>query len=1222
MARFRYDRGEWQRPVFLALFVGMLLAGLVALTLQLHELYLNRSPESIVSRFQSVLAERYNRVRRLELGIARAIAGLSPEEIVTVTLTPEQKAILAQEEAEVFLARGDSVLFWSTTYSPSTWWMLKEGSTTYRLNGVWYWVLRDTLPDGLAGAVLLKLHTDYPIGNRYLQFNWARSLRFLSGRGSPELYRLAPSLESACANNTPQPGNDFITLWFVLLLLSMCVAPIPSLSRWRFPAVMLAVCIILGLRVLLQLTHVCVGTFGLLFEPTLFASSNFIPSLGDFLLHCLCVLVCVFLLARLGTLDATKRSLLYDLTHWLWLALGTVLIFQIHTLCRELVFNSTFNLTPYFLANLSPYAFVAYLALAILASVGFYCLLKAFQGLVHRPWQFALVPWLIVLSICITSYLLDIERFPWVNLSLAVLSTLVAYLTARHTVRTHMFTGYISAVTLLLTLFASLSIDYYHQVKELNIQRNTAELQCNERDPLAEFALLNVSSRLAKDQTVRTLLRPPDPNLSYIAKYLTGRYLSDYLTNYDCTLSVSYQPGEMERLLGQNEATPIEGTDFFSLDGQDNRVNYVGLFPFNIGGEHEYIYLRVLLESKLPHLFWGYPELLQNEQFVRSLPSRDYSTAVYHDGRLIAQQGGYIYPLELEVYGKLKPAKEQIVISEGKYAHYIFHRKVSIRMRGNAGESGGRAPDTITTIVTQPRLALIDVIGGHAYMFFIFEVVLLLVFHLCHAMPIRSTVRVGLSGRIQRFILVTSLALIALAVTGILYIGNSTARSLENRNMHQSLARARSAVINLLQNQNDLSNDSQDRINWELASIANQLHCDINLYSLDGWLMGSSRPAIFSNRLLGERMVNGAWCKLSASKRDYVLLDERIGSMRYASIYAPLIINNRYFAYINIPHFTSPDESQRTILSFISILTGIAALLFALLLFVVLLFTTRILKPLRELQQSVENLSINSLNAPIHYSQDDEIGHLVNSYNRMLEALQASTQQLAQNERQLAWREMARQIAHDIKTPLTPIKLSLQYLISRPDRFSPSWHERFDRFAVTLNDQIDNLSRTASSFSNFASLTEGNIEELDLNEAIEGAVRIFQAHENIHFDLQLGQSEGYVVFFDPTNFRRMLNNLISNAVQAIGNTSEGTVRITTSPSSPMQVCVAISDTGGGISESMQDKIFRFNFTTKNSGSGLGLSIVKTIVEAANGTIDFTVTPGEGTTFFIRIPCRQ
>jgi nitrogen fixation/metabolism regulation signal transduction histidine kinase len=278
----------------------------------------------------------------------------------------------------------------------------------------------------------------------------------------------------------------------------------------------------------------------------------------------------------------------------------------------------------------------------------------------------------------------------------------------------------------------------------------------------------------------------------------------------------------------------------------------------------------------------------------------------------------------------------------------------------------------------------------------------------------------------------------------------------------------------------------------------------------------------------------------------------------------------------------------------------------------------RITSPLRMLQDGLASVKLGRQTEPLEYKGHDEIGELVKQYNLMLGELHESAIKLARSEREDAWREMAKQIAHEIKNPLTPMKLNVQQLYKTWRDNPGDFEKRLARFTENQIEQIDNLSSIATEFSNFARMPKAKPGLTDLVSAVQNVAQLFNDIRNIDLELETEPLKEVIIYADREHLGSMLTNLFRNAVQAIPSNRKGQIYIRLSVTDG-RVLLSIRDNGTGIPEALRDKLFIPNFTTKSSGMGLGLSIVKRIVETANGKIWFESGSGEGSTFFVEYP---
>jgi nitrogen fixation/metabolism regulation signal transduction histidine kinase len=324
-------------------------------------------------------------------------------------------------------------------------------------------------------------------------------------------------------------------------------------------------------------------------------------------------------------------------------------------------------------------------------------------------------------------------------------------------------------------------------------------------------------------------------------------------------------------------------------------------------------------------------------------------------------------------------------------------------------------------------------------------------------------------------------------------------------------------------------------------------------------------------------------------------------------------------AYLALPSFADQVQQEEERSSVLVAVVNLFVLMFALSVLVAVFISNWTTRPLDLLRNALGRVALQGANEPIRYSGDDEVGRLVEVYNRKVAELRESADKLARSERESAWREMARQVAHEIKNPLTPMKLGIQHFQRtwRPD--APDAADRLERFSQAMVEQIDALSNIAGEFSNFAQMPRAQEQDLDLAEVAEGALDLIGAAEK-HFTLERVATGPLPIRADREQLLRVFNNLLKNAEQSI---PEGrTPRITVVLRQEGERAIGeVRDNGSGIAAADRERIFRPNFTTKSSGMGLGLAMVQRIVEGAGGKVWFESVEGEGTTFFVALPLR-
>ncbi|MCI0619118.1 ATP-binding protein, partial [bacterium] len=284
---------------------------------------------------------------------------------------------------------------------------------------------------------------------------------------------------------------------------------------------------------------------------------------------------------------------------------------------------------------------------------------------------------------------------------------------------------------------------------------------------------------------------------------------------------------------------------------------------------------------------------------------------------------------------------------------------------------------------------------------------------------------------------------------------------------------------------------------------------------------------------------------------------------------------------------------------------------------IAIIISDHVTRPLKLIREKLSNIKLGKANEPIEWKNRDEIGSLVNEYNRMINELQKSAELLAKSEREFAWREMAKQVAHEIKNPLTPMKLNVQHLQRTWMKQEDDRDKKIERITGTLIEQIEALSNIAGEFSSFAKMPAGVSEKVNVKNILENSLALFKDSTDCEFVFESLAEEAFV-FADKEQLLRVFNNLLKNALQAIPENQQGKIHVSLARKEK-NLLIGIKDNGTGIAEDKADKIFLPNFTTKTGGMGLGLAMVKSIVETFGGSIRFETSARSGTEFFVLLP---
>ena len=446
----------------------------------------------------------------------------------------------------------------------------------------------------------------------------------------------------------------------------------------------------------------------------------------------------------------------------------------------------------------------------------------------------------------------------------------------------------------------------------------------------------------------------------------------------------------------------------------------------------------------------------------------------------------------------------------------------------------------------------------------------------------------------------------------------------EARNYHQDrLIRKENAVnehVNFILQTSNLPVTTEnlpvifkDKI-YELSTIHN---IQINIYDLKGNLLITSKGNFIVDKVDNE-VISPTILKIIETTSAKRFIDLRIiDGITYRSAYS-YIKDNQFkpLGIISMPVAEETDFYDNQVNSFFILFAQIYIFIIVLAIILAFILSSYITKSIQLISERIQKTNINRKNEKIKVENASyEIDTLINSYNEMVDKLEESAEKLAQSQRELAWREMAKQVAHEIKNPLTPMKLSVQSFQRKFNPDDPKINEKMKDFCDTMVQQIDTMSAVASAFSNFASMPAQQNTTLNVVKVIQLALDIFN-EDFIKFE---STEEEIIAVFDQSQIIRIINNLVKNAIQAIPDYEPFPIILVKVERKENAVLISVSDNGTGISEDIIDRIFEPKFTTKTSGMGLGLAMIKNMIEGYGGNIHFHSTINKGTTFYVELP---
>jgi len=702
-----------------------------------------------------------------------------------------------------------------------------------------------------------------------------------------------------------------------------------------------------------------------------------------------------------------------------------------------------------------------------------------------------------------------------------------------------------------------------------------------------------------------------------IANYIQDTYFNGFWKNYHfnvwtCQSDQSLQIGSAgeklqncfsffdERIKGNGHR--LTGTNFYFIDNQGGRSYYLGKYYYKTGKQSTNG-LFIELYSDVNVFQPGYSELLLDKKYHGYAGLKDYSFAKYINGEMVLRTGEF--PFDKTDGDYLGKTSDYRIFSSDGYNHVLYRN-------GNT-----------TVIISRPELTPGDLIISFAYLF----AFLLLFSNLLILFVRRPRVRgVNIFNFRQKLqlsyigILLFSFILIGIVVA---YITISQYKSKHYENIKEKLNSVSLELDSKLSYEKILTAEWRgggfSSLNELLIKLSNVFNTDINLYNLNGFLISTSREEIFDRDLTSERINNMAFNNLKHLEKSEYYQTERIGKLEYLSAYVPFFnSDNKVIAWLNLPYFRMQSVLAKEISNLIVAVINFTLLLIVITMSLAVFISGRLTSPLAMLGQGLATVGVGKKSEHLTYEGNDEIGELVRQYNRMVDEIEDSSHKLANSEREFAWREMAKQIAHEIKNPLTPMKLNVQQLFKSWNDKAPEFEKMLERFTKNQIEYIDDLSSIASAFSSFAKMPLSNPVEVNILDQIRISLELFKNSDNVSFEVIWPKETKVVVYADKEQLNGVFSNLIKNGIQSVPSGKAGIIKVNPEVKGD-KVVVSISDNGSGVPDDLRKNLFTPNFTTKSSGMGLGLSIVKKYIESANGRIWFESEVDKGSVFCFELP---
>ena len=1083
---------------------------------------------------------------------------------------------------------------------------------------------------------LINIHNDYSINNKYLKsgFNPELGLKINTGisfdsEGAYPIHDISGQYLFSLVFDRSHPyinGINIIPMVVWLLFTVLFLIAADRLAAWLLKNGFSY----LGFLASLQMVVLLYLIFLLLNKPAVFTGldifSSFrftlgplIPSPGHLLfLGSLFLFICFEFYRYFPGPSCRGNKAAGDIMKLsLFLSLSSFIFFVFTELLEKLVLDSNINFRIYEIADIDIFSVISITAAAVLlVGLSIYLLRVAMfcKGLPLRT----VIPALLVAVLIL--YLLNVfsGQYSIVPELAYLLLALQAWFFRRGKAR-------LINVSVTFALIAAAYSAYI--IPALTFQKETENLKVitanfsNQNDIYGEALLLDLWPDLERDSLLNKMMDhdfSSSEEVQSVYSYLDSVYFAAYWDNYEKIYTICEDDSPLyfesdtfrvencfEFFRERAEALGVAVTDsnLVFLDNNSGRPYYLGcLYYERDDGRQNGLFIELI--NLVKYTQSGYPELLLDKNYDKQVNTGDYSIAKYIDNSLVLQTGEFPFDtsLKLDIDDS---TNYQSVPGEGDIEYFIY------------------SDGSIKVVAARPLLDFMDVVVTFTHLFIAFFVLFLVVQLILNPPETLFPGKMNFTHKLQvAFISLLLGSLLAIGtVVVILSINQYRGKHYENiedklRSVSIELDHKLSDLDSLYQ---DWNADSYPDLDALLVKFSNVFATDINLYDTGGELLATSRREIFDKDLKSERMNFAAYSQLRLGARAQYIHNEKIGQLEYLSAYTCFEnYRNEVLAYINLPYFNMQSRVSEETSNLIVAMINFTMILLVISLSIAVFISVRITSPLRMLQQGLASVRLEEKSQPLEYSGKDEISELVDQYNKMLDELQSSALKLARSEREDAWRDMAKQIAHEIKNPLTPMKLNVQQLYKKWKDKPENFEENLRSFKQYQIEQIDNLSSIATEFSSFARMPKANPRETNLINHINAVADLYNDIKNIDLEINFNGLGEVIIFADKEQLNSMLSNILRNAVQAIPGKRRGLINVSLSIRD-QKVLIKVKDNGVGIPGELKNKLFTPNFTTKSSGMGLGLSIVKRVVETADGQIWFESEPGKGTCFYIEYP---
>lgn len=1113
--------------------------------------------------------------------------------------------------------------------------------------------------------VIIPMFTHYDVNNEYLRSNFtASSLIPASSRinlqKTPGAFLISskenkPLFYVSINNGDIEPLKpDFYLLLLIVISIIVSIVAIQLLANHLGRRYKSWLSIVFVFAVV-AFVRCSIYFFGLpynledmeLFSPQIFATNDFLPSFGHLFLHVLCIYwVLSFIISKRFSYSSLKGWSMKTVRFWLVFLVAGISVFAfsfyLQHLVQSIVFDSdisfdtnTFNATDKFtLLSLIIIAIIArlfFLSLQFINSI--FSQLFSSDKVKYMAFSVGGLLLLVIYKMVIPSpqsWMFMSKEQAWLDLFTFFWAALFIYISDRKYLKVAFSRLGLFSLIFLSVYFSLLFAIYFKffiDEKEMTVTRVAfAEKLSRQQDTELEIKFDGIEKDIEEDAVLQDWMEHGDSVSSYeVYKHFKVFNSALFYTRYNQDIYLFNDSGNS---IIAGEHIPIDSFEkiksfslptlnkslFFRIDSSEQKAYlvYLPIFKTSTHSLLGYFVINFKLKQNINQAV--YPSVLENYAEQDDRKSERYNYAIYINRKLGNQSGSYNF-----VPVRKDEARDKISWYEtkGEFSEYYY-----------------KSTDNIIYVVVYKNNILLGILTIFSFLFGLSLFISILENWISYftsgwfaGKKMKMIYKASMSVRVKYFAL-------GFTVISFFVIGLSTVIFLTNRyqtssvqNIENCAANVSESITEYLQNRKTIlaEKNLRDQIAssdfaFFLSNIAQQQKMDINIFDTHGQLSFTTQENIYEANVLGVNMSASAFHTLRQKNLYGYIQPEKIGALQYTASYSPIYNHeNKIIGYLNIPSFFTKQHLDNQIVSLITTLVNIYTILLLISSVITFLFINTLTKSLRLVADSLKNVSLKN-NELINWPYEDEIGLLVREYNKMVATVEKNARSLVLDERQNAWREMAQQVAHEIKNPLTPMKLNIQYLQQAINSNHPDIINLTKRVSSSIIEQIDNLNYIASEFSNFAKMPENKTERIDLKSMLERIVLLFAGNKNLTITHSF-PTDPVIVFADKSQMLRIFTNIVQNAVESIPTEEKaGLVDVQLLLHEEQNsVTIKVKDNGTGIPEEVKDKIFDPYFTTKSSGTGLGLAMTKKIIELWGGAIKFESVENEGTTFLLTVP---